>query len=257
MISLARSWRVCLRHLFMWRQHAGASLAGNVAEPLLYLLILGFGMGEMMDERALPEGMKYRLFYGSGLIASVAMMSASFENLFGAFTRMMGQRTYEAMIATPISLSEVLVGDALYAATKASVASMAVPAVLLVVGEPVSPMILLGLPATVILAFFFGSASLLVMAHSPDYGWFNYYITLVLTPMFLFSGVFFPLEVFGPYAEAARFVPLSVGVEIQRSLVLGEVPPLQPILLTLTLLPGLSWLFLRLAHRKLQRRLIG
>ncbi|MBM65007.1 MAG: nodulation protein NodJ [Myxococcales bacterium] len=257
MKRLARSWRVCLRHLYMWRQHAGASLAGNVAEPLLYLLILGFGMGEMMDRSALPEGMNYRLFYGSGLIASVAMMSASFENLFGAFTRMMGQRTYEAMIATPISLSEVLVGDAMYAAIKASLASLAVPVVLVVVGEPVSPMILLGLPATVILAFFFGSAALVVMAHSPDYGWFNYYITLVLTPMFLFSGVFFPLEIFGPYAEAARIVPLSIGVEIQRSLVLGQVPPMQSIILTLTLLPGLSWLFLRLARRKLQQRLIG
>jgi len=241
----------------MWRQHVGASLAGNVAEPLLYLLILGFGMGEMMDSRALPEGMNYRLFYGSGLIASVAMMSASFENLFGAFTRMMGQRTYEAMIATPISLAEVLVGDALYAATKASIASLAVPAVLLLVGEPVSPMVLLGLPTTVIIAFFFGSAALLVMAHSPDYGWFNYYITLVLTPMFLFSGVFFPLDVFGPFAEAARFVPLSVGVEVQRSLVTGQIPPIQPVVLTLTLLPGLSWLFLNLAHRKLQRRLVG
>ncbi|MEC7749968.1 MAG: ABC transporter permease [Myxococcota bacterium] len=256
-MSLSRSWRVCLRHLFMWRQHVGASLAGNVAEPLLYLLILGFGMGEMMDSRALPEGMNYRLFYGSGLIASVAMMSASFENLFGAFTRMMGQRTYEAMIATPISLAEVLVGDALYAATKASIASLAVPAVLLLVGEPVSPMVLLGLPTTVIIAFFFGSAALLVMAHSPDYGWFNYYITLVLTPMFLFSGVFFPLDVFGPFAEAARFVPLSVGVEVQRSLVTGQIPPIQPVVLSLTLLPGLSWLFLNLAHRKLQRRLVG
>ena len=138
-------------------------------------------------------------------------MSASFENLFGAFTRMMGQRTYEAMIATPISLAEVLVGDALYAATKASIASLAVPAVLLLVGEPVSPMVLLGLPTTVIIAFFFGSAALLVMAHSPDYGWFNYYITLVLTPMFLFSGVFFPPRRLRPSQKRCSFRPPQRG----------------------------------------------
>lgn len=257
MKSLMRAVRVCSRHLHMWRQHAGASLVGNVAEPLLYLLILGFGMGEMMDASKLPGEMSYRLFYGSGLLASVAMMSASFENLFGAFTRMMGQRTYEAMIATPIRLREVLYGDALYASVKATLASLAVPVVLLLVGEPVSPLILLGVPASFILGIFFGSAALLVMAHSPDYGWFNYYITLVITPMFLFGGVFFPLEVFGPYAELARFVPLSIGVELQRSLILGQMPSLQALLLTVFALPFLSWVFLRLAERKLQRRLIG
>ena len=257
MISLARSLRVCERHLMMWRSMAGASIVGNVLEPLIYLIVLGYGVGAMTRPEMLPDGMTYRVFYGSGLLASVAMFSASFESMFGAFTRMMSQRTYESMIATPISLGEVLVGDALFAGLKGTIAALCVPLVMVAIGDPVSPLVIFGAVPAFLIAFLFASSGILVTAYTPDYAWFNYYITLVLTPLFLFGGIFFPLERFGDYAVYATWSPLSMGVQVLRDLVTGHVPAWQAMvgLLMCSILGG--GLCLWLARRKLQVRLIG
>ena len=257
MISLRRSLRVCERHLLMWRSMAGASVVGNVLEPLIYLVVLGFGVGAMTRPEMLPQGMSYRLFYGSGLLASVAMFTASFESMFGAFTRMMAQRTYECMIATPISLGEVLLGDALFAGFKGAVASLCVPLVMVLIGDPVSPLVLFGLPAAFLIAFLFGAAGILVTAYTPDYAWFNYYITLVLTPLFLFAGIFFPVERFGDYAAYASLSPLSMAVQVLRPLTLGAWPAWQPVLGLVGISVIGGGLCLALARAKLQVRLIG
>ena len=257
MNSFQRSLRVCERHLLMWRSMAGASIVGNVLEPTMYLVVLGYGMGSMTRADVLPDGMSYRLFYGSGLLASVAMISASFESMFGAFTRMESQRTYESMIATPVSLGEVLMGDALFAGFKGCIAALCVPLVMLAIGEPVSWWVVATLPAAFAIAFLFGAAGILVTAFTPDYAWFNYYITLVLTPLFLFAGIFFPVDRFGDYAALARWSPLSMGVDVVRPLVLGTLPSWQPILgLFLVAFVG-GGLCLVLARRRLQVRLIG
>jgi lipooligosaccharide transport system permease protein len=257
MMSVRRAWRVTVRNAHMWRNMAAPSLVGNVAEPLLYLLVLGYGMGEMIDDDALPEGVSYRFFYGSGLIMSVAMFAASFENLFGAFTRMMGQRTYEAIIATPITLAEVLWGDTLFAAIKGVVAGTFVPVVLVALGEPVSPMLFLGLPALGLTALVFAAVALLVMSYSPDYAWFNFYMTLVLAPLFLFSGIFFPIEQFGDLTWLAQLSPLAMGVEVVRPLALGQWPELTPVVSMAVLMPVTTIFALHFAHRKLHHRLIG
>jgi lipooligosaccharide transport system permease protein len=257
MISLRRAWRVTVRNAHMWRNMAAPSLVGNVAEPLLYLVVLGFGMGGMIDADALPEGVSYRFFYGSGLIMSVAMFAASFENLFGAFTRMMGQRTYEAIIATPVTLAEVLWGDTLFAALKGVIAGVIVPLVLLALGEPVSPMLLLALPALGLTALVFAAVALLVMSYSPDYAWFSFYMSLVLAPLFLFSGIFFPIEQFGDLTWLAKLSPLAMGVEVVRPLAFGEWPALAPLVAMGVLMPPTAVLALHFAHRKLHQRLIG
>jgi lipooligosaccharide transport system permease protein len=257
MISIRRSLRVCERHLLMWRSMAGASLVGNVLEPLIYLVVLGYGVGAMTRPEMLPDGLSYRVFYGSGLLASVAMFTASFESMFGAFTRMMSQRTYECMIATPISLGEVLVGDALFAGIKGAIAALCVPLVMLMIGDPVSPLVLLGVAPAFLVAFLFASSAILVTAYTPDYAWFNYYITLVLTPLFLFGGIFFPVDRFGEFAALASVSPLGMGVQVLRPLVLGHLPAWQPVLglVCISLLGG--GLCLWLARRKMQVRLIG
>ena len=257
MISLTRSFRVCERHLIMWRSMAGASVVGNVLEPLIYLIVLGYGVGTMTRPEMLPDNMTYRAFYGSGLLASVAMFSASFESMFGAFTRMMAQRTYESMIATPVTLGEVLVGDALFAGLKAAIAAMCVPLVMVAIGDPVSPMVLIGIIPAFLIAFLFASSGILVTAYTPDYAWFNYYITLVLTPLFLFGGIFFPLDRFGDYAVYAAWSPLSMGVQVLRDLVMGHLPAWEPLLGVFVCSVVGGGLCLWCARRKLQIRLIG
>ena len=257
MISPTRCLRVCERHLLMWRSMAGASIVGNVLEPLIYLIVLGYGVGAMTRPELLPEGMSYRFFYGSGLLASIAMFSASFESMFGAFTRMTSQRTYECMIATPISLGEVLVGDALFAGIKGAIAALCVPLVMTLIGDPVSPWVIVGFVPAFLIAFLFGAAGILVTAYTPDYAWFNYYITMVLTPLFLFGGIFFPLDRFGDYAVYASLSPLSQGVVVLRQLVMGQAPEALPLLALFLYSVVGGGLFLWLARRKLQRRLIG
>src|SRR5436309_5912306 len=121
-------WR---RNQLVWRKLAIASLLGNIADPLLYMLALGYGIGAFVPE---VGGMKYIAFIGTGMVCQSAMFTSSFEAMYSAFSRMHVQRTWEAIINAPISLDDVMFAESIWAASKSVVSTTAILGVILLLG---------------------------------------------------------------------------------------------------------------------------
>ena len=107
-------WR---RNLLVWRKLAVASVLGNIADPLLYMLALGYGIGSLVGE---VGGMSYIAFIGTGMVCQSAMFTSSFEGMYSAFSRMHVQRTWEAIINAPISLDDVVFAEWIWAGRRPS-----------------------------------------------------------------------------------------------------------------------------------------
>src|SRR5262244_169118 len=119
------------RNLLVWRKLAIASVLGNIADPLLYMLALGYGIGAFIPE---VGGMKYIAFIGTGMVCQSAMFTSSFEAMYSAFSRMHVQRTWEAIINAPVSLDDVVLAEWIWAATKSVISVAAILVVILALG---------------------------------------------------------------------------------------------------------------------------
>ena len=192
-------------------------------EPILYLLAMGFGFGMLVNTLPAPyDKFSYAQFLGPGLIAISAMYGAFFECTYGSFVRMHYQKTFDAIVATPISMEEVITGEILWGATKSVINGSIVTVVMLAFGLATLPGALL-IPFVALLAgLAFGAIAMIFTALVPNIDSFNYPFFLFITPMFLFSGTFFPLTVL-PVAvqDVALAFPLTHVATIMRDLCLG------------------------------------
>jgi lipooligosaccharide transport system permease protein len=179
-------WR---RNLLVWRKLAIASVLGNIADPLLYMLALGYGIGSLIGNVA---GMSYIEFIGTGMVCQSAMFTASFEGMYSAFSRMHVQRTWDAIINAPIALDDVVMAEWIWAASKAVMSTAAILLVILGLGFGHTWLALWVLPLGFLVGLCFGGLGLVMTSLAPGYDFFTYFFTLVLTPMLLLSGVFFP-----------------------------------------------------------------
>ncbi|HMA31004.1 MAG TPA: ABC transporter permease [Casimicrobiaceae bacterium] len=212
-------WR---RNLLVWRKLAIASILGNIADPLLYMLALGYGIGSFIGE---VGGMPYVAFIGTGMVCQSAMFTASFEGMYSAFSRMHVQRTWEAIINAPIALDDVVLAEWIWCATKAVMSTAAILIVILALGFGHTWHALWILPLGFVVGLCFGAFGLVMNALAPSYDFFTYFFTLVLTPMLLFSGVYFPVEQMpGWLAHIAQALPLKHAIDMARPLMLGRVP---------------------------------
>ena len=121
-------WR---RNLLVWKKLAVASILGNIADPLLYMLALGYGIGSLVGE---VGGMSYVAFIGTGMVCQSAMFTASFEGMYSAFSRMHMQRTWDGIINAPVSLDDVMLAEWLWTGTKAVMSTTAILAVIMILG---------------------------------------------------------------------------------------------------------------------------
>ena len=212
-------WR---RNLLVWRKLAIASVLGNIADPLLYMLALGYGIGSFIPE---IDGMKYIAFIGTGMVCQSAMFTASFEAMYSAFSRMHMQRTWEAIINAPLSLDDVLFAEWMWAGTKSVISVLAILGVIMVLGYGHSWLAIWVLPLGFVIGLTFGAFGLVMNSLAPGYDFFTYFFTLVLTPTLLLSGVFFPVEQMpAGLRAAAAILPLSHAIDIARPLLSGKVP---------------------------------
>ncbi|CAB3720589.1 ABC transporter permease [Trinickia soli] len=210
-------WR---RNYLVWRKLAAASMLGNLADPMIYLFGLGFGLGLMVGH---VDGVSYIAFLAAGTVASSVMMSASFESMYSAFSRMHVQRTWEAIMHTPLTLGDVVVGEIVWAASKAVLSGAAIMLVAGALGYATFPSMLLALPVVALAGLAFASLAMIVTALAPSYDFFMFYQTLALTPMLLLSGVFFPLtQLPEAIRHAAMALPLAHAVELIRAAMLGR-----------------------------------
>ncbi len=213
-------WR---RNLLVWRKLAIPSMLGNLADPLLYMFGLGYGLGRMLDD---VGGMSYIGFLAAGIICSSTMMSASFEAMYSGFSRMHVQKTWEAILNAPLTLDDVVLGEMVWAASKSFLSGTAVLIVATVLGLIPSPLALAVIPLIFLTGLAFAGLGLIMTALSPSYDFFMYYFTLCITPMMLLCGVFFPLDQLPAAAQIfAQLLPLTHAVSLARPLVSGVVPP--------------------------------
>jgi len=222
-------WR---RNFLVWRKLAIPSILGNLADALIMLFGLGYGLGAVLGNMG---GTSYFAFLAAGFVASSTMYAATFESLFSAFSRMHVQKTWDAILNAPMTLEDVVAGEWAWAATKSLAAGACMLAVIPAFGYAASPLALAALPVVALVGLAFAGVGLLINALATGYDFFSYYMTLVLTPMMMLSGVFFPVEQLPAAVQAAAHaLPLYHGVALARPLLLGEVP--QAILLHVAVL---------------------
>jgi lipooligosaccharide transport system permease protein len=221
-----RWWPVFLRNLLVWRKLAIPSLVGNIAEPLMWLVAFGYGLGALVGTVQLgDEKVRYILFLASGSICMSAMNAASFEALYSAFSRMHVQKTWDSIMNAPIGLRDVLLAEMLWAAFKSLFSVTAILGVMLALDISRSPMLLLAWPILLLAGITFSCTALIFNALAKGYDFFTYYFTLFLTPMMFLSGVFFPRENL-PFVlkQVSAWLPLTQAVELVRPLFLGRWP---------------------------------
>jgi lipooligosaccharide transport system permease protein len=219
---------VWLRYFAVFLKSFKYYLVTTFLEPILYLLSFGFGVGSLIGA-VKTQGMdvSYRSFIFSGIIAQTVLFQGFFEAAYGGFVRMYYQRIFQAMAITPITLSEVLWGELLWDASKATVASLIVAVIGVAVGSfPVVSLLLL-LPVCFFSALLFSGMGLITAAYSQSIEEISYPQYLLVFPMFLFCGVFYPIENLPGWVQvAAWFFPLTSVISLVRTITLGF--PFQP-----------------------------
>jgi lipooligosaccharide transport system permease protein len=150
------------------------------------------------------------------------MNTASFEGLFSVFTRMVPQQTYDAMLATPLDVDDIVAGEMLWCATKGVISSTAILIVALLLGAIDGFETLLCIPIFLLIGLCFAGPAIMVSALSPSYDFFNYYVTLVMTPMFIFCGVFYPTNSLPDLVQTlVQVLPLTHAIALVRPLAAG------------------------------------
>jgi len=249
-----RFWPVFLRNLLVWRKLAIPSLVGNIAEPLMWLVAFGYGMGALVGQMQVNgQAVPYILFLASGSICMSAMNAASFEALYSAFSRMHVQKTWEGIMNTPVGLDDVVLAEMLWAAFKALFTVTAILLVMLALGISHSPKLLVAWPVLLCVGIMFSSIALIFNALAKGYDFFTYYFTLVLTPMMFLSGVFFPREQLPTVVRhISDWLPLTNAVELVRPLFMDQWPahPLRHGLVMVVTTVAAYWVALALTRRR-------
>lgn len=212
-------WR---RHMLVWWKVAIPSILGHLADPLIYMLGLGFGLGAIIPEMG---GTSYLLFLAGGTLCYSTMNSASFEALYSGFSRMFHQRTWDAILNTPITLDDIVLSEVLWAATKSLMSGVAVLLVIWLLGMSHNWLSLWTIPLALLIGLCFSALGLIMTALAPSYDFFMYYFTLVITPMMMLSGVFFPVAQLPTALQAvSAILPLTHAIDIARPLLTGTAP---------------------------------
>ena len=253
-MSLSRMWiAVWRRNFLVWRKLAAESVAGNILEPLFYLVGFGLGFGTMLPE---VEGVKYIAYLAGGTVCYSTMLSASFEALYSGFARMHVQRTWEGILNAPVSLEDVVFAEWVWAASKSFLSGVAVLLVATALGLAQSWTMIFIVPLAFLIGLTFAGLGLIMTAMAKSYDFFMYWFTLALTPMMLLSGVFYPLANMPGWLQAvANALPLSHAVQLGRPLLLGRWPEAPLLHVAVLAAYGIAGFLvaLRMFRRRLQR----
>jgi len=210
---------VLVHDLTVYRRYWFSTTFSSVVEPTIYLLAFGFGFGSLVGQVA---GYDYVEFLGTGVVATAVLFSSAFTGMFQTFIRRIYQKTYDAVLAAPVDVHELVTGEALWIAVKAGVYGCTPLLVAMLFGlDPVPGMLLVPLIAF-LTGLGFGLFGIWASAVVPGIDSFNYIISGLLTPLFLVAGTFFPIDTLPSWARvAAQLNPLYHCVELVRGAVFG------------------------------------
>ena len=220
-VSLPHALSVWRRNFALYRRTWKLNLLPNFFEPLLYLVSIGIGVGAYIDQMG---GTSYIAFLAPGLVAVAAMNGASFEVTYNAYVRLNFEKTYESMLTTPIQPEDVLAGEVLWAVTRASIYGGCFFLVVVAVGLAPLPEALWAIPMIPLTGLLFASIGIGFSLRIPSIDLFSFYFTLFLTPLFLFSDIFFPLQerLSGAWLTVAEVLPLLHTVRLVRAAFRGD-----------------------------------
>lgn len=247
-------WCVWLRYFSVFIKSLPYYLLTTFLEPLLYLLSFGVGLGALVGGiNTMGVHLTYRSFIFSGIIAQTVLFQGFFEGAFGAFVRMYYQRIFQAIAITPVTLSEVLWGELLWDASKATVAAEVVGLIGVMTGDFPAVSLLTIIPVCFLSAVLFSAMGLAAAGFSRSIDELSYPQYLLVFPMFLFCGVFYPIENLPPLIQkVAWFFPLTSVNSIVHTLTLGLPFQIQAVPILAIWLVVLVWV----ARRSMFRRLV-
>jgi lipooligosaccharide transport system permease protein len=252
-----RARRLVERNILVYR-HQWIIIVSGVFEPIFYLLGIGLGLGGIVETVPLPNGqtIPYAAYVAPALVATAAMNGAVFETVFNVFFKLNYNRTYEGVLATPMGISEIAIGELLWSLMRSTLYSVTMFVLMLLMGVILSPLGVLIVPAALLVAAAFGAAGLAGTSYLRTVNDFDIPLGLIVMPMFLFSGTFFPIEgVLPPWlVTIITFTPLYHGIELIRGLSTGLVGPEQ--LVSLVYLVVFFVVCLWIAMRQMERKLI-
>jgi lipooligosaccharide transport system permease protein len=247
-------WCVWLRYFAVFVKSLPYYLVTTFLEPLLYLVSFGLGVGSLVGNvHTQGTELTYRSFIFSGVIAQTVLFQGFYEGAFGAFVRMYYQRIFQAIAITPITLTEVLWGELLWDASKAMVAAQVVALIGVLTGDFPARALVTLLPVTFLSSLLFSALGLAAAAYSRSIEELSYPQYLLVFPMFLFCGVFYPIDALPAVLQGiAWFFPLTSVNSLIRTLTLGLPFQVQSIAILLV------WLVLlvTVAQRSMFRRLV-
>jgi lipooligosaccharide transport system permease protein len=253
---LWRARRLVERNIMVYR-HQWIVILSGVAEPIFYLVGIGFGLGGFIKTVPLPDGrtIPYAAFMAPALLATAAMNGAVFETIFNVFFRLNFAKTYDGILATPMGIKEIAIGEMLWALMRASLYAISMLILMTVLGLVLSPWALLALPLTLFVAAAFSAAGLAGTAYLRTVQDFDIPMGLVVQPMFLFSGTFFPVSVYPlPIQIFMQATPLYHAINLVRGLTTGIVGWAQA--WDFVYLLGFFVLAMWIAMRQMERKLI-
>lgn len=220
-----RVWKVWHRNFDVFLKTIKVNFLPSLLEPILYLLAFGFGLGGFIPS---IQGQSYIAFIAPALIAISIMNGSFFECTFASFVRMYFQKTFDAIVATPVSVEEVVAGELLWGATRATINTTIVLSVVAAFDLVSNPLFLLVIPLAFFGGLMFASIAMCFTSLAPNIDFFNFPSFLFLTPMFFLCGTFFPLTSLPVAAQgiATAILPLTHVVNLTRALVTGHLEPI-------------------------------
>lgn len=239
------------RNFLVWRKLMWGSVLGNIAEPLITIMALGYGLGTLVGQ---VQNIPYVLFLVSGSVCMSVMNAATFEGTYSAYSRMVPQKTWDGILNAPMELEDIVLGELVWAGIKSLLTASAILLVVLVLGISREPTLVFLLPACLLIGCTFAALALIFNALAKGYDFFSYYFTLVLTPMTFLSGIYFPLAQLPAWLKTvAQVLPLYHAVALVRPLFLGQWPQADALLhcgVLLLYALGAYYLALRLTRRR-------
>lgn len=256
--ALRRPLGLVAYNLTVYRRTWRGSVIISVVSPVLFLAGMGLGLGRLVGRgTGLVDGVSYLSFIAPGLLAASAMEAAAFESSFPILGRIQWMRIYEAVLSTPLTVRDVLVGEVAWLGLRFTLGAAIFTAVMAVLGVAHSALVVLAIPVAALTGLSFGIPIIAYAATQRRDSGFAAISRFIILPLFLVSGTFFPIDRLpAPVRAAAWSTPLTHGVALARSLSLGR-PRAGTALSDLAVLGLYIALGLLLARRTMTRRLVS